>query len=63
MNFQFNLIKNMELPDFKKGCLKIQYRAWITAKYYDECFMCASTALQTSLKHTLSEEMHEHISL
>ena len=54
----------MEMSDvLKKGVWKFSIVHWLKLNNCSKCLMCASTALQTSLKHTLSEEMHKHISL
>ena len=50
----------MEMPDvLKKGVWKFN----IVLNNYSKCLMSASTALQTSLKHSFSEEIRKHISL
>ena len=48
----------MDTPDvLKKGVWKFNIVHWLQLNNYGKCFMCASTALQASLKHTFSEEM------
>ena len=60
---QFNLTKNLETPDvLKKGVWKFNIVLWLQLNSYSKCLMSASTALQTSLKHTFSEEICKHIS-
>ena len=63
MNFQSNPYElsiesdqNMEMPDvLKKGVWKFNIVHWLQLNNYSKYFMCASTALQTSLNHTFSE--------
>ena len=50
----------MEMQELlKKGVWKFN----IALNNYSKCLMTASTALQTSLKHSFSEEIRKHISL
>ena len=50
----------MEMPELlKKGVWKFN----IALNNYSKCLMTASTALQTSLKHSFSEEIRKHLSL
>ena len=54
----------MELPDvLKKGVLKFNMVHRLKLNNYSKCLMSPSTALQTILKHTFSEEIHKHVSL
>ena len=64
ISVQLDLTKNMEIPKrFKKeGCLKIHKKS-LMLNNYKKCLMCASTALQTSLKDIFFEEMHQHLSI
>ena len=51
------------MPDvLEKGVWKFDIGLWLKLNNYSKCLMSASTALQTSLKHTFSEEIHKHIS-
>ena len=52
----------MEIPDvLKKGVWKSNFVLRLKLNNYSNCLMSASTALQTSLKHIFSEEIHKHI--
>ena len=43
----------MEMQDvLKKDVWKLNIVHWLKLNNYSKCLMCASTALQTSLKHT-----------
>ena len=49
----------MEMQNaLKKGVWKFNIVNWLKLNNYSKCLMCTSTALQTSLKHTFSEDMH-----
>ena len=45
-----------------KGVWKFNIAQRLKLNNHSKCLMCASSALQTSLKHTFSEEMHKRIS-
>ena len=54
----------MEIQDvLNKDVWKLNIVRWLKLNNYSKCLMCASTAFQTSLKHTFSDEMYKHISL
>ena len=54
----------MEMQDLlKKSVWKFNIALLLNLNNYSKCLTCASTALQTSLKHILSEEMHKLISV